>query len=277
MKSQLFCVMVFLQSLVLFSGCQTADRAYEGATGTVAPDKMDLQTRLRWKVPPSQMGLRPVATDKMSVYLRYKNSGGVRVEGLHEQIREQLRHANYEITNDIDDAHFYMLVDVRYFGQNRRGDRGGSALSGAVVGGATGAVIGNNTGDGNAATGAAVGAAAGGILGGIMGNRNKMVEIDLLVDVSIGERVGEDAVRTERSTESETKLSHYDAEQIGGAGEAGRSESTSSERQSVKRSEDFLYHDNRVVVFAKRMNLTPQEALTALKPRLSAALSSVLP
>lgn len=259
-------------SCLALVGCQTADRAYEGTAGVVNPDSTRLQGGVKWLSPPSQMGLRQTPSSDMTVYLRVKNSSGSAVAGLFNSIAEQLRQAGYEVTRNIDDAQYTLLADTRYYGENRKKDGGGAILTGAGLGGITGAVIGHNVGDGNRNVGAAAGAAMGAIAGNIMANRNKMVEIDIVVDIRVGERV-EGGVQTETTTDTGAGVSHRDRS----GSETGSGTSGTSQVQKLTRDDDFLYHSNRVVAHAKRMNLTPDQALPYLEERVSAAIGSVLP
>lgn len=261
-----------VMSCLALAGCRTADRAYEGTSGVVNPDSTRLQGGVKWLTPPSQMGLRQVSSSDMTVYLRVKNSSGSPVSGLYNRIAEQLRQAGYQITRNIDEAQYTLLADTRYYGENRKKDGGGAILTGAGLGGITGAVIGHNVGDGNRNVGAAAGAAMGAIAGNILANRNKMVEIDLVVDVRVGERV-EGGVQTETTTDTGAGVSHRDRS----GSEIGSATSGTTQVQKLTRDDDFLYHNNRVVAHAKRMNLTPDQALPYLEKRVSAAVGSALP
>ena len=145
-------------------------------------------------------------------------------------------------------------------------------VTGAAVGGATGAVIGHNVGDGHRGAGAGIGALVGLAAGSVMANRNKMVEIELAVDVRIGERAKE-GVKTVRKARDATGVSHAD---VVGA-EGGRSQGGSSDEQRVELEEDFFYHQNRISARVRKMALTPAEALPWLTQRLVMSLSGVLP
>jgi hypothetical protein len=62
-----------------------------------------------------------------------------------------------------------------------------------------------------------------------------------------------------------------------GGFESGRSRGGSGETQVYQTTEDFLYHQNRLVVFTSRMNLSPDEAQPVLHKRLIRALANTLP
>jgi outer membrane lipoprotein SlyB len=262
--------------VTLLIGCSTMDNAYRGTVKVVNPDKMTLQTDLKWMTPPTSMGLRQVGPDRMVVYLRFKNSSGAPVPNLYERIRGGLEQAGYRVTSNPEEAHFTVVTDVRYFGENREKDGGASILTGAVLGGATGAVVGHNIGSGYGTEGAVAGAVVGGALGNVMANRNKMVEIALAVDIRIGERI-QGGVRTVRRGDESSAVTHADLVDVGGGGEGGRSSSGTSDDQRAEVTDDFLFHSNRIVTTGTKMGLTADEALPVLSDRLSLALSSVLP
>ncbi|MCF7854692.1 MAG: complement resistance protein TraT [Candidatus Pacebacteria bacterium] len=262
-------------AIILVQGCSTMDSMYRGTTRVVDPDKMTLQTDLRWLSPPISMGLRPPAANERAVYFRLKNSAGVAVPGLYEEVVRGLQQAGYRVTQDPSEAHFNLVSDVRYFGETRTKDGLGPLLTGAVLGGATGAVIGHNVGDGYGREGAVAGAVVGGAIGNVMANRNKMVEIALVVDLRIGERI-QGGVNTLRKGSTEAGVTHRDVVGVGGE-EGGHSATTTTTTQQVEVEDEFLYHGNRIATSGKKMGLTPAEALPVLTEKISLALSSVLP
>ena len=151
-------------------------------------------------------------------------------------------------------------------------------LAGAVIGGVGGAVAGHAIRQTGTSTGlgAAAGAAVVGGAAAILANRNPMVEIDLVVDLRIGERI-QGGAQTTRQTEGNQTVNQVQSATVAGGHEGGASKGGSSERQQVEVREDFLYHENRLVAHAVKMRLTPEEALPVLTDKMSAALSSVLP
>ena len=257
---------------ILLSGCATMDRAYEATSGWANPDSTTLKSNVKWMSPPSQLGLRPVSADDMVVYLRYKNSSGSDLPNLYSDIRSSLQAAGYRITSDPDQAHFYLVADVYHFGQGKAPKGVGGIATGAAAGGATGAVIGHNVGSGHAGTGAAAGAVVGAGVANVMANRNPVREINLIVDLKIGERV-QGGVKTVRKAETGSGVVHSDR----AATQASRSQASSSSTQRIEVQDDFLMHTNRLVAQARRMNLNPEEAFPVLSRKLTAAISSALP
>lgn len=260
-----------LLGVLLLAGCSTTDTMYRKTVSVVNPDKTTLQGGVRWMNP--QPSLRPVNSDKMVVYLRFKNTSGSPLPNLQPQIKSAFEAAGYRVTRDPGEAQFTVMADARFFGENRTKDGGGSMVTGAVFGAIPGAIIGNNVrGGGHAGVGAAAGAVIGGAIGNIMANRNKMVEYDLVIDLRLGERV-RGGVRTTRTSEEKSRVSHADA----AGNEGGRSSGGSGEQQRAEMREDFLYHQNRLVGHVTRMALTPDEAVPFLEKRIVAAVGSILP
>ncbi len=259
-------------SALFLAGCAATDGAYRKSAGVMNPERNQLHGGLKWLTPPTSMGLRPVSPDKMTVYLRVVNSSGTELPSLKQTLASNFEQAGYRITDNIDDAHFYLVADTRFYGENRQKDGGGALLTGAAVGGVAGAVIGHNVGSGHIGTGAVAGAALGAAALHVIANRNKMVEINLAVDLRIGERTTQ-TVKTLRKTDTSAETTH--SERV--LAEGGRDKGTTTQTQSVETQDDFLFHTNRVVAHVRKMGLTADEALPFLQQRLSSAVGSVLP
>jgi len=251
------------------SGCQTM-------TGLYDPDKVTLQTEMEWLTPPLNMGLRDVSHKDKIVYLRLRNSSGSPVEGLYEKVAAKLAQAGYQVTQNVDEAHFSLVTDVRYFGETREKDGHKGLLTGAALGGIGGAVVGHNVGSGNRDKGALGGAVAGGLIGDALARRNKIITYSLAIDIRIGEKM-ENGVTTTRTASVGGQVSGDAAAAMGRRTERARDKAGSSQEQRVEVEEEFLYHNNRIVASAKKMNLTVDEAMPVVTGRVSTAIASVLP
>jgi hypothetical protein len=258
-------VILSLLAVCLLGGCAGIDRTHESMVMATNPDRVRLQTEIRWINP--QPNIRPVSADRMYVYCRIRNSAGADVD-LRRQILDEIEAQGYRITRDIDEAQFTINADLRYFGETATKAHD-AAVGSAIIGGAAGAVVGHQSG--STGEGAIIGAVAGALLGDIIDKRNKDRKISLIVDVTIGERIAGD-VRTRRGSKSDQSVATYT-----GGQESGRSSAGSHESQSVELTEEFLYHTNRVIAKAERMNLTLPEAEPVLSRRLSRAIASSLP
>ncbi len=260
-------------ALIFLQGCESVDRGYEGLVGATDPDKVKLQAGLKWMSP--QPRIRPVSSDKMVVYCRVRNSSGSDID-ISNAVANEIECLGYRLTRNIDEAQFVVNADVRYFGEGAKKELG-PVVVGGVAGGVTGGVIGHNVGDGHTTEGAVIGAAAGALLGDIVANRNKIRDINLVVDVVIGERIEGQKVTTTRGSHDDVVVTHTDAFNKGGGTEGGDSSAGSSESQQVTIEEDFLYHANRATASAQRMNLTLAEAAPVLTNKLSKAIANALP
>jgi uncharacterized lipoprotein YajG len=267
------CKLIFpLLAVSLMTGCATMDSAYQGSVSVANPDAMEMQTEVRWIG--HQPRVRPVSAGDKVVYVASRSSSGVDVE-LKSSVEHQFKQRGYRITGYIEEAQFIVDADLRHFGEHRE-TRNAGAATGAVIGAAAGGITGNNVDKFDRTTGAVAGAILGGALGHILDNRNKIVKVDLIVDVTIGERIA-DGVKTNRSSSSSAGTDQREPYTSEGYGESGHHESSSSEDQSVTVDNDFLYHNNQVVASARKMDLTLAEAQPALTDRLSRAIASALP
>ena len=256
------------------------DSSYRGLTRMANPDAMRLQGGIKWMGPHAQ--LRPVGADRMAVYLRLKNTSGSDLDtaALYAQVRTGMESAGYRVTTDVDEAQFTVTADVRFYGENSTRDLGAGMVASTVLGGVAGAVAGHAIRPTKTSTGlgAAGGALIGAGLANVMANRNKMVEIDLVVDLSVGERVS-GGIETTRTSEASTRVADSDNTTVAasGASVGGSGQGGSSDTQEIVVHEDFLYHQNRLAAYAVKMALTADEALPFLSQKVAAALSGVLP
>ncbi len=265
---QLFFILLVL---VGFMGCRTADKAYIGTVSMTNPDRLKIDTKLKWIK--SNPRIRPTNADKMTIYSRFRNTSGDEID-VTSDIEREIEKLGYRFVNNIDDAQYYLRTDLRYYGENAQKNSSNTIL-GAIAGGIAGAAIGHNVGTNNTGYGAAGGAAIGAMSGNIVTNRNKNIEIGLVLDVTIGERI-KGGVDTSRGNEQESQMMHHNADE-GGGRLTGHTKTNSSEEQSLRTKDDFLYHENRLVTSCNRLNLTLAEAEPILRKKLSTAIASILP
>lgn len=263
-------LMLIALACLALNSCQTVDRAYEGTVSMTDPDKVKIQSSLRWINP--QPRLRPA--EQMTVFCRFKNSSGADVE-IYETMRQEIAKSGYTIVNNIKDAKYYLKADLRYLGEKRVAGYGGAA-TGAVLGGVAGGVIGHQTGGKNdTGIGAVAGAVIGGLAGNIVNKRNKMVTYDLVIDLTLGERIA-GGVQTERSVEQDSRLSSSTSSKTSGY-QVGTQNSKSHENSVIEVRENFLYHENRAIASATKLKLTIQEASPILRSKIARAVSATLP
>jgi len=263
-------VTVAALATALLTGCAAMDKAYVGTVGAVDPDKTRLKQESRWLNP--QPNLRLVSQDKMVAFVRVRDSSGSELD-ISREVRMAIEDLGYRVTRNIDEAQYILNADIRYFGENARADGGRATMAAGIGGGIVGGIIGHQSG--RTGEGAMVGALATGLLFDTLAQRNKIREFDAVVDVRIGERI-EGGVRTTRTSSDEQTMSHSGSAGSGGF-DTARSRGGSEESQRAFTEEDFLYHQNRLVTFVSKLNLTPDEADPVLRERMVKALSNVLP
>ncbi|MFQ5509539.1 MAG: complement resistance protein TraT [Leptospirillia bacterium] len=257
--------------LLFASGCATLDKAYVGTVGAVDPDKVKLKQATRWLNP--QPNFRMVSQDKMVVFLRVRNSSGSELD-IRRDVQFALEDLGYQVTRNPDEAQYVMNLDIRYYGENARADGGKATLAAGVGGAVVGGIIGHQSRHGG--SGAAVGAIAAGMLFDVAAQRNKIREFDVVVDTRIGERV-KGGVQTTRKSSDASAVGHAGSSRGGSGYEGGVAVGGTEETQSAVFEEDFLYSQNRLLVYTSKMNLTPEEAAPVLEDRLIRALSNILP
>lgn len=269
-----FCglVLASFSVFLVMGGCEGLDRSYESMVVATDPDRARMRVGLKWMNP--QPRIRPVSSHQMYVYCRVRNSSGADID-LDDAVRSEIEKVGYRLTRNIDEAQFTINADLRFVGESAY-KTPDALLGGAGLGAIGGAVLGHNIGKDNTGKGALIGAAVGGLIGDVVANRNKMREFTMIVDVTLGERI-RGGVVTQRGSRADSNVSSSSGLNVGGGFERGSSSAGSSESSSVEVREDFLYHENRVVARAERLNLTFGEAAGVLTHRLSRALSSALP
>ncbi|MCM8527917.1 MAG: complement resistance protein TraT, partial [Lentisphaeraceae bacterium] len=115
------------------------------------------------------------------------------------------------------------------------------------------------------------------LAGKAIDNRNKIITVDMVVDLRIGERIKE-GLKTERKSNSNSSISASGSiSSTAGGYERGQSNANFGESTLVVISEDFLYHENRFIATATKLKLTLGEAQEALSAQISRAIASSLP
>ncbi|MBI5135740.1 MAG: hypothetical protein HZA24_00225 [Nitrospirae bacterium] len=265
-----FSALAALAAVLLATGCATMDKAYVGTVKAVDPDQLRLKQESRWLNP--HPNFRLVGEDKMKVYVRVRDSSGSDLD-ISREVRMALEDQGYTLTRNLDDAQYVLSADIRYYGENSHVDGGRATMTAGVGGAVIGGIIGKQS---NRTTGGAmVGGLVTGLLFDTLAQRNKVREFDVVVDTRIGERVP-GGVHTIRRSEDDSSLSHSGRAAAGG-GDSGWAAGELEESQRASFEEDFLYSQNRLVVFVQKLNLQPEEAAPVLQERMIRALSNVLP
>jgi hypothetical protein len=250
------------------AGCSTLDSIYQGTVGLTDPDSVKLRGDVEWLNPQPDVRF----SDDMTVYLRVRNSSGSEfpVSRLRSQIADNIADAGYQLVRQPGQAQYVLRVNVRGYGEDAAADF--SSGTGAAIGGLIGYGVSSN--DEYKSAAGVGGAVLGEAVTSILRNRNKQIRIDLVTDLTVGERV-EGGVQTTRTTGGNQQLHSLQGDRR--AGNTGSSRIQSIEKQVVETTEDFLNHENRLIASAERLKLTPEEALDFLLNKMVGAISGVLP
>ncbi len=257
-----------LLAILGLTGCSTLDSVYQGTVGLTDPDSVKLRGNVEWLNPQPDVRF----SDDMTVYLRVRNSSGsdFPVSRLRSRVADEIEDAGYQLVRQPDQAQYVLRANVRGYGENAAAEF--SSGAGAAIGGLIGyGVSSNDEYKGAAGVGGAV---LGEVVTNILRNRNKQIRIDLVTDLTVGERV-EGSVKTTRTTGDNQQLRGLQGDSL--TGNTGSSRNDSSDRQVVEITEDFLNHENRLIASAERLKLTPEEALDFLLTKMVGAISGVLP
>lgn len=256
-------ILAFLMGL---SSCSTMDSIYQGAVKLTDPDKLKIQGNVRWVNPQPKVEYNDDAT----VFLRIRNSSGTDfpVNDMIHKVRESLTNAGYQLTKKRNDAHFSLMLNIRAFGENAA-TKSISAGEAALAGAAIGDVLFNDD------TGILATSAASAITASLF-NRNKMIRVELVTDMVLGERI-EGGVNTKRQSRTDDSSSSKTNRYATGSSNYGRSSGSSYSSQRVDTREDFLNHQNRLIAHAEKMQLSSEEAFKFLIDKMSIAIGGVLP
>ena len=159
----------------------------QSCTSIMDPEAAELKTNLKQLNP--RANIRPAIKKDMLVYVRYRNSSGS-VLDVKDAVFNEIKDSGYRIVDDMDQAQYVMIADLRYVGKKSH-DTYGHTVFGALLGAVAGAVIGHQVGGGTTekVIGGGLGAVLGGLAGKAIDNRNRIVTVDMVVDIRIGERI----------------------------------------------------------------------------------------
>lgn len=244
--------------ILAMAACQTMDQGVYPLTKS----DIDRYTSVRWQL--TQPILRPVAKEDMSVYLRVRNSAGVEVP-LQAMIETELENRGYRVVSSMEEAWYYLNIDVRHIDKGKLPDLGNIA-----------------TGGSNAADYGAPTATSFGKTSTFDKNFNRQVESSdtaMVVDIISGERVPKGTiVREVRTTGSQGQDAGVDPLTQGRTGNRSADEGNASvSTQSVTTEDDFVFYANRAVAITKIRSIELEEALPSLTERLGKAMASALP
>jgi hypothetical protein len=238
-------------SLMILSGSLSACRDMGQMMGN---RDAALQTGQWWAGPIPDA--TPIKPNERTAWVSYKNVTQEQNYDLRSKLREGLVAQGYTVTEDPEQANFHVFYTLRFFGENPKADGGKntSAGLGAISGGA------------RAARAGTIDTAS------IMANYSQVTEYNIIMDVRIAQRKKGTVTHTTMGQQRDRQVTASGGSTAGGAVAGGRS-SVLDNKQQLQEEDNMLWQENRLVLWARQMRLTPEEA----KPNLERAMVSALP
>lgn len=229
------------------------------AATQVALSKKDLDVQTKMS---ESIFLDPVADDKMSIYIKVRNTSDKSNFDIESPIKAAMQNKGYRVTGSPDSAHYTLLANVLSVEKSSptaaeaalKSGYGGPITAGAVAGGMVGAAAGGGMG-------AVLGAGSGGLLAAgaemVSGSLVKDVTFVVITDIELREKAKAGVIVRQDQRQ--------DAKQGMGGGRSQRSSEVT----------DFKAYRTRVVSTANKVNLAYEEVSPLLTEGLTRSLSGL--
>lgn len=235
---QLFTLMIF--SLYL-GGCSAIYTS-------MAKSDLTSQTKMSRSI-----FLEPMAPEKRIVFVQIRNTSDQPAFSLETQIKEKLRHRGYQVTEDPEQANYWLQANVRRVTQDD-GQYGDYALNKGFQGALTGGYIGSAFGSGDGKVGTVI---AGALIGMAVEASTSDVYYTAVTDVLVSVRAKEGEVL---KTQENTRV---------------RMGSNGHRRVSSNGTTDMRQYQTRIVATANKVNLEYDEAAFTLRNGLINSISGI--
>ncbi len=243
--------LLLVLSLMILSGSLNSCRDVGQMVGN---RDATLQTGQWWAGPIPDA--TPIKPDQRTAWVSYKNVTQEQSYDLRSKLREGLVAQGYTVTEDPDKANFHVFYTLRFFGENPKADGGKNTSAG----------LGAISGSARAANTATIDT------GAIMANYAQVIEYNIIMDVRIAQRKKGTVTHTTIGVQRDRQVTASGGGTGGGA-VAGQRSTALDKGQHLQEEDNMLWQENRLVLWARQMRLTPEEA----KPNLERALANALP
>ncbi|MCJ8270126.1 MAG: complement resistance protein TraT [Psychrosphaera sp.] len=236
---------VQLLTLVLFS-------LYLGGCSAIYTSmaKSDLHSQTKMS---RTIFLDPMSADKRIIFVQIRNTSDRPAFELENQIKQKLRHRGYQVTDDPEQANYWLQANVRRVTEDD-GQYGENALNKGFQGALTGGYIGSAFGSGDGKVGAVI---AGALIGMAVEASTSDVYYTAVTDVLVSVRAREGEVL---KTQENTRIR---------MGANGHRRVTSSGTTDMKQ------YQTRIVSTANKVNLEYEEAAFTLRNGLINSISGI--
>ncbi len=262
-------IFVFIVAIALIPFCNGC-RTMQGITGNQYAKP---QVELKWIARPE---MDMPESDAPTVYFRhFKDAVGSGLD-LTPQIRQAIISNGYKFTNSKEKADYQLVATLRYFGKADTFDGGASAMQSVakiapLAGAAAGVYAGRKSTTG-IIVGGTGGAIAGTLIGAAIENRSQVYEWDMVLDIELYEKVAGGFIE-KRGREEGTKS----GSNVFKGTESGGRNTSDTRTGSFKKTQSHFRNTFRLVAVAYQTQMTKQEALDMILPKLPGSIGSVLP
>lgn len=208
----------------------------------------------------------PVKPEDRTAWISYKNVTQEQSYDLRSQLREGLVSQGYKIVEDPDQANFQVFYTLRFFGENPKADGGKNTAAG--LGGLGGGI-------GVAATPIG-GRNAQSPINSLIANNSQLIEYNIIMDVRIAQRKKGTVTHTISGAQRDRQVSAAGGATSGGVVAGGRATAL-DKGQQLQETDNMLWQENRLVLWARQISLKPEEAKPPLERALVSALPQLLP
>lgn len=212
--------------------------------------KSDLQTQTKMS---KTIFLEPMAPEKRIVFVQVKNTSDQPAFALEAQIKEKLQSRGYRLTEDPEQANYWLQANVRKVTEDD-GQYGEYALNKGFGGAIAGGYVGSAFGSGSGKVGAVI---AGALIGMALEAGTTDVYFTAITDVMV-------SVRAKDGEILQTKENHRISMGSGG-----------SKRISSSGTTDMRQYTTRIVSTANKVNLEYDEAAFTLRNGLINSISGI--
>ena len=212
--------------------------------------KSDLQSQTKMS---RTIFLEPTAPQNRTVFVQIRNTSDQPAFSLETQIKEKLVHRGYQVTDDPEQANYWLQANVRRVTQDD-GQYGENALNKGFEGALTGGYIGSAFGSGDGKVGTVI---AGALIGMALEAGTSDVYFTAVTDVLVSVRKKDGEVL---KTQENTRI------KMGGSG---------NRRVSSEGTTDMKQYQTRIVSSANKVNLEYDEAAFTLRNGLINSISGI--
>jgi len=230
---------------------------------------------------PEFVGDRP-GGDERRVTIQVRNPSGLdlNTRKLRALLASSMEEEGWTVTKDPAEALYDITAVIKFWGRNENLPDDSSSM-GKLLGTVAGGAIGNNQARGNShrtrRNATLAGAFVGSALGDMIDRKSRSEAWTMIVETRIDEAVG-GVVKTELTDRSRKAAGTGAVTAIGGSGVVAGAEVNRTRRnQAYSAERNKVRIKNTLVITARQIQLTEENALPAIEERLERIIPEILP